>query len=214
MSSLIPKLIIAGLGASISPVAITLLITVMFRDHAKRNSLLFLFGFTLTLLAIGAVFVTFFHAAGSGGTSKIDGYIDISLGVICFALVPFAIKKKSKPPKEAGEQELRAYMAFTRGIIAMLINTSTLVIYIAGMHEISSAKLGLDDTILAMAVLTSITLVTLIVPIAIYFIFPQRSQKVLNSARTWLLGHAKVIGAVILVIFGAYFLTKGIIAIT
>jgi threonine/homoserine/homoserine lactone efflux protein len=211
MSNLLPKLVIAGLGASVSPVAIILLITVMFRDHARRNSLLYLLGFALTLVAIGVVGVTLFNKAGSGGTSKLDAYIDIILGFVCLALIPLAIKRKPKPPEEAAGGDLKASRAFYRGVVAMLINSSTIVIYVAGVHEISKAELGIADAVLALVILTAITLVTLIIPIAIYFISPRRAQKVLNSMRTWLLGHSKVIGIGILIIFGVYLLTKGII---
>ncbi len=214
MSTLLPKLVIAGLGASISPVAVILLITVMFRDHARRNSLLFLLGFTLTLVAIGVAGVTLLHTAGSGGTGKLDAYINIILGVVCLALIPLAIKRKPKPREEAAGGDLKASRAFYRGVVAMLINSSTIVIYVAGVHEISKAELGTADNVLAMAILTAITLVTLIIPIAVYFISPQRAQKVLNSMRTWLLGHSKAIGVGILIIFGVYLLAKGIIAVT
>jgi len=213
MSSLIPRVIVAGLGAAVSPVAITLLITVMFRDHARRNSLFFLLGFTVTLVAIGLVAVFLFHTADSGGTGKIDDYIDMGLGVLCLAAVPLVARKKPKQSKEDVEKDLKASRALSLGVFAMLVNSSTMVIYIAGVHEIIAAKLGKADGILAMAVLTLLTLVTLIIPIVIYFIFPKQSQRVLQSVRTWLQNHMKEIGMAILVIFGVYLLVKGIVAV-
>jgi threonine/homoserine/homoserine lactone efflux protein len=214
MSSLVPKLIVTGLGASVSPVAITLLITVMFRDHARRNSLLFLLGYTLTLLAIGVAVVSIFHGAGSGGSSKLNGYIDVAFGVLCLALIPLSVMRKARPPRETDEQELKASRAFYRGIVAMLINSSTMVIYIAGVHEISAARLGTADVILAIVILTMITLVTLVIPIFIYFVFPRMSQRVLGSVRTWLLDHTREIGVVVLLALGLFLLIKGIVAVT
>jgi hypothetical protein len=212
MNSLLPKLIVAGLGASVSPVAVILLLTVMMRDRARRNSLLFLAGFTLTLLVAGIAIASLMNAAGSGGTSKLDAYIDIVLGVACLAVVPLAIRRKPKPPKDESEDaDLKAFAAFTRGVVAMLINTSTWVIYIAGLHLITAANLGhISEEVLAILILTLVTLLTLIIPIAAYFIFPRKAQKVLGSARVWLVAHSKIIGLAILVIFGAYLLIKGI----
>lgn len=213
MSSLVPKLILTGLGASVSPVAVTLLITVMFRDHPRRNSLLFLLGFTLTLLAIGVTVATVLRSAGSGGTGKIDGYADIVLGVILLALIPLSLKRKARATGDAPEEHLKASSAFYRGIIAMLINTSTLVLYIAGVHEISAAKLSAADDVLAFAILTLVTLVTLIVPIAIYFVFPRKSEQILSKLSAWLFKHMKEIGVAVLLVFGVFLLIKGIVAV-
>lgn len=212
MNSLLPKLILTGLGAAVSPVAVILLITVMMRDRARRNSLLFLAGFTLTLLGVGIALVSLMHAAGSGGTGQRDAYIDIALGVACLAVVPLAIKRKPKPPKEGPEEtDLKPFAAFTRGVVAMLINSSTWVIYIAGLHLVTAAtNLDTAEEILSILILTFVTLLTLIIPIALSFIFPHKAQKILETARVWLVAHSKIIGIAILVIFGAYLLIKGI----
>ncbi len=213
MSSLVPKLILAGLGASVSPVAVTLLITVMFRDHPRRNSLLFLLGFTLALLAIGITAATVLNSAGSGGTGKVDGYADIVFGVILLALVPLSLKRKPRSTAEGPEEDLKASQAFFRGIIAMLINTSTLVLYIAGVHEISAANLNAAGDVLAFAILTLVTLVTLIVPIVIFFVFPRAAEQVLNRLRAWLFKHMREIGVAVLLVFGVILLVKGIVAV-
>lgn len=213
MSSLVPKLILIGLGASVSPVAVTLLITVMFRDHPRRNSLLFLLGFTLTLLTIGIAAATVLRGAGSGGTGNIDGYADIALGIILLALIPLSLKKKARSSGDAPEEHLKASRAFYRGIIAMLINTSTLVLYIAGVHEISAAKLSIAKDVLAFAILTLVTLVTLVIPIVIYFTFPRASEQILSRLSAWLFRHMKEIGVAVLLVFGVYLLIKGIVAV-
>jgi hypothetical protein len=211
MSNLLPKVVIAGLGAAVSPVAVILLITVLFREHARRNSLLFLAGFTLVLVAIGVVCMTLMDTAGSGRTGCLDAYLDVALGALCLALIPVAVRKKPKPRQEAGAGDLGSFGAFSRGMLAMLVNYSTMVIYIAGVHEISGADVSIAGTVLAMAVLTAVTLLTLLVPIAVYFIWPRRAQRALGSMRTWLLGHSKIIGVALLAVFAAYFLAKGII---
>jgi hypothetical protein len=213
MSSLVPKLILTGLGASVSPVAVTLLITVMFRDHARRNSLLFLLGFTLTLLAIGITSAAVFHRASSGGTSHVNAYVDLALGLLCLALIPLSLGRKGGQDPDDVEKDLKASRAFYRGIIAMLINTSTMVLYIAGVHEISAAKLSAAGNVLALAILTLVTLVTLIVPIVIYFAFPRKSEQVLGKLNAWLFKHMKEIGVAVLLVFGIYLLVKGIVAL-
>lgn len=211
MSRLIPSVILAGLAAAVSPVAVMVLLAVMMKEKARRNSLLFLLGYTLILIALGVVGVYVLKAGGSGTKSKVDGYVDIALGALCFAAMLLSLRPKKKQAKPAtGGKDLKASRAFLLGIIAMLTNVSTIVCYLSGAHEISKAEPGLGEGLLALALLIVVTLITVLIPIGIYFIFPTRSDKVLSTFNAWLSRHSKVIGASVLLIFGAYLLIKGI----
>jgi len=213
MAQLIPHVIVAGLAAAISPVAVMVLLSVMMRKNARRNSLLFLFGFTLVLIALGVVGIFVFRAGGSGVKSKVDGYIDVALGVLCLAAILLSLRPKKKKAEPETEKDLEASRAFLLGAGSMLVNTSTIICYVSGAHEISRAKLPVYDDIIALALLTAITLLTLLIPIAVYYAFPTKAEKVLGSLNSWLARHGNVIGAAVLLIFGAYLLTKGIKAL-
>ena len=212
MAELIPRVIVAGLAASISPVSVMFLLSVMTRKNVRRNSLLFLLGFTLVLIAMGVVGIFVFHAGGSGAKSKVDAFIDLGLGVLCLAAIPLALRPKKKAePRTA--KDLKASQAFLLGAGSLLVNTSTIICYAVGAHEISAAKLAVYDDLFALALLTATTLLTLLIPIAVYYASPTKSDKVLGSLNSWLARHSKVIGAAVLLIFGAYLLTKGIRAL-
>jgi len=210
MGDLIPKLILTGLAASISPVAVMILITVLSRKDAKRNSLLWLLGFTLTLFALGFAGVYLLSAGGSGGTSDLDAYIDISLGALCLLAIPFDLlrSKKSGGPKVEGEMSVKR--AFFLGCISMLVNSSTFIIFISGLHEISRSNLMVLEEIISLVILTVFTLTTVLVPIALYFLFPSRSERALAALQGWLTKHKKVIGTATLLIFGVYLLVEGL----
>ena len=101
MGHLIPQVLIIGLCAAVSPVAIMILLAIMVKKDAKRNSLLFLAGYTLVLVGVGVAAMFLFSAATKKpGTS--DAVIDIVLGAVCLALIPFTLKRKPKPQKETG----------------------------------------------------------------------------------------------------------------
>lgn len=213
MAGLIPRVIIAGLAASISPVAVMVLLSVMMRKHARRNSLLFLLGFTLVLIAFGVTVIFLFSAGGSGSKHNVDGFIDLALGALCLAAIPITLRRKKKQEETETEKDLKAPRAFLLGAGSMLVNTSTIVCYLAGAHEISAAKLNVSDDIFALALLTAITLLTLLIPIAVYYAFPTKAERVLGSLNAWLSRHSKVIGAAVLLLFGVYLLAKGLKAV-
>jgi hypothetical protein len=209
MNTLIPRVIIIGLAASVSPIAIMFLISILSKRHARRNSLIFLLGYTLTLTALGIVGVFVFHLGSGGGTSKVNGYIDLVLGIICLLAIPFSIRKPKKQEATEVESDLKTSRAFSLGSFAMIVNTSTLIIYIPGLHAIAAAGLEPFDDIIALALLTLFTLTSLIIPIIIYFALPERSEKVLASFHVWLSKHSKMIGTVVLLAIGVYLLIQG-----
>jgi hypothetical protein len=213
MGNILPRLVIIGLAASVSPVAVMVLASVLSRNNARRNSLIWLLGFASTLIALGVVVVYLFHVGGSGGTSKVDGYIDIALGALCLLLIPWSLLKRQKEQGPKVEHDLNAFGALSLGCVSMAVNSSTLVIFISGLHVISKARLAAYESALAVATLTIFTLITVLIPMAIYFIFPVKSEKLLASLKTWLTKHKKVIGIGILLIFGIYLLEKGIRAV-
>jgi len=215
MNSLIPKVILIGLAASISPVAVMVLITLMFSKRPLRNSLFFLLGFTLTLVAIAVVVVFVFHAGEHSSKSNFDAWIDIVLGALCLLAIPLSVLRKEKPKERGGKtaKPLTPVKSFTIGVGTMMINTSTMIIYISGVHIISAAKVGTADDVIAIALMTAVTLVTLLIPILLYVIFPKRARKMLGSLKDWLFKHNKVIGAAILLLIGGVLLFNGIKAL-
>jgi hypothetical protein len=209
MTELLPKLILVGLGAAVSPIAITVLISVMLKKHPVRNALLFLLSYTMVLIAIGIAWLLLLHLGGHVKKTPVDGYIDIALGVLCLLMIPLAWKRRRKQG-EPETHEMKGAAAFTLGGASMLVNFTTIPIYVSGLHMISSAKLPLFDDLLAMMVLTLVTLLTLIIPIVIYSTFPKTAEGALSSLSDWLNRNQRVIGVAILLIFGVFLLIKGI----
>lgn len=215
MAELIPKLIAYGLGAAVSPVAVIVLLTLMMRKGPLKNALIFLVGFTIMLVAIGVVMGFVLHFGGSGEKSAFDDWVDVALGVLCLALIPVSLLRKKKDQGGGVEEDrgIKASRAFVLGAATMAVNTSTMVIYAAGMHAVSQANLSRLDVVLSIAILTFVTLLSLLVPILIYVAAPQKAGKVLASLQSWLNRHKKVIGAGVLAVFGVYLLAKGLTAL-
>lgn len=210
MGNLITNVILIGLGAAVSPVAIMILLAIMVKKNARRNSLLFLAGFTLVLVAIGIASLYLFKAGDAGKHQTFDGWVDVTLGLMCLGWIPFAWKKKPRQQKPEDEG-MKPFSALTLGMIAMLINGSTFVLYVSGAHAIEQANgIGAGGHVVAFVVLTFATLTTLLVPITIYQISPKRSQKLMDALGAWLARHNKIIAVAILLVFATYLLWRGI----
>lgn len=255
------RMVLTGLAASVSPVAVLALVSVLTKGNARRNALLFLLGFTVTLLCLGFAGIFLFRLGGGEGKGRVNGYIDLSLGVLCLLamlrelhreedkagheeqggengegrreksekerlgkrLKRFSGKRKRDQGVECQEEldgvgrgrpgaqrELRAAKALSLGCLSMLVNFSTLVIFVSGLHAIGAAKMGVLAGLLALLVMTAFTLSTLLAPIAVLFSFPSQSELLLRALRDWLAKHRRAVGSLVLAAFGVYLLAKGI----
>jgi threonine/homoserine/homoserine lactone efflux protein len=203
-------MIVFGLLASVSPLAIMVLVSLMLTKKPMKNALSFLAGFTMILVALGAVAVFVLHVGTSKAGHTADAWIDIGLGIICLALIPVSMRKKKEKPQKNKARPLSPAKAFSIGMVTMCINASTIVIYVAGAHAVTEAHVGAAQDAVALVVLTLFTLSTLLLPMAIYAVFPKKSDRLLAALRVWLVKHQKAIGVGLLIIFGVYLLAKGI----
>jgi len=212
MGSLIPKMILIGLAASVSPVSIMVLISIMLTKNPLKNALSFLLGFILVLIAYGVIGDLIFRSA-KPNKGHVGGYIDIALGVLCLLAIILVFFRSKKPKAEKTGGSFGAGKALGIGAATMAINTSTIIIYIAGVHEVAMAKVGTVGSIVLLLVLSFFTLLTLFVPITVYVLFPKKASALLEKLRGWLVKHNTVIASGILVLFGVYLLVKGIMEV-
>lgn len=213
MDEILPKVVIAGLAASVSPVAIMVLISVMFARNALRNALVFLAGYTSAMVALGVIGVFILHLGGSGKKSEVDAYIDIAAGVLCLLAILLVLRKKKTPEKKEDYGGLGPAKVLALGFVTMLVNSSTIICYLSGAHAVSAAGVDTADKLLGLAVLTAVSLVTLVVPIVFYAVFPRRAKKALGELKGWLSRHSRAISVVVLAAFGVYLIVKGITAV-
>lgn len=215
MDNLFYQLVLTGLAASVSPLPVAVLIDILSFKNPVRSSLVYLLGFTLTLFALGvaALYIIQIGSSSSLLPKNTEAYIDIGLGIACFGLIFFVMRKRpgqEEDRKDKVGSQMKAYTAFILGCVLMITDYSTLVIYVSGLHLIGTAKLGLDDDVLALGLLTFITLLTLMVPIALYIISPEKAGKLLAYTGAWLTKHSKIIGSIILAFFGFYLVMRGL----
>lgn len=214
MSHLSQQVIVTGLAASVSPIAIVACIDMLSLKNPVKSSLAYLSGFTLTLLGLGFAGVYIFQIGQSSILPKsVGAYLDIALGVICFGLLLHVLRKQpSQKQANAGKADraMNPGKAFIIGTLIMTSNLSTLVIFVSGLRIIMAAELGITQDILYLAALTLITLTTVIAPLLIYLLSPQTAGKLLASIGTWLNEHSKIISVIILAVFGFYLIMRGL----
>lgn len=228
MIALLAKLTPLAIGAAVSPVMLAATILILSgRDRPLRRAIAFALGAIVVLSAVG-VFALFVLGAasdsGSTGTNQPRRHadtIDIGFGVLLLALagrqVARILKGRAKPDV-SDDEEIEAAVPehgtsttkyFAGGAAAMVMNFSTVVIYIPAVRIIAEPGHTTAEKTVGLVYVTLIAMAVTIIPIALYASAPKFAARILEPVGTWTKRHSKEIGAAILFVFGIYLLFKG-----
>ncbi len=133
--------------------------------------------------------------------------------VLVFALKTWlnAPDPNAPPPKwMAAIESSTMGEAFLVGVITMVTNVTTLVLYVSGLKEIVTANVDIVGSFIALALFILLVMVELLVPIAIYAVAPVHASSILSSAKRWLEKNNRVVTIILLVAYGIFLLAKSI----
>ncbi len=220
MNSVIGEILPLALGVAISPVPIIAVILMLFSKQAKRNSLAFLLGWILGLLAVASIVYVIAGAAdisSSSGPSKAASILRILLGLLLFFA---AFRQWRKRPKPGEEVAMPKWMASidalsagkSLGLAALLsgVNPKNLMLTLSAAVTVAQAGLATGSVILAFAIYILIASATVAAPVLVYLIMGEKADKTLNSWKTWLTENNDTVMCVLFLVFGMVLLGKGI----
>jgi hypothetical protein len=194
-------------ASAVSPLLFTFaLLVASQKDRSLLKSLLFLLGSAVAIFAIG--FVIFFLLAQISPektfTQK-DAYIDVVIGLL---LIGFAIRQfiKKKPKKDKPSKNLAPIAALSLGFGLMVVNTSTIIMYLPAAHIASYYSNAVKLELLVMMVVFS--LIPAIAPPAMLRVI--RSEKTLNSIKTFVSVNGRYIIAAVFGVLGILEIVKAL----
>lgn len=216
MGAAIGQILGMAVGVAISPVPIIATILMLFSTHAKSNSIAFLVGWIVGLVAVATI-VLVIEFEGSDGSSDVAGWVKVVIGVVFLLL---AVKQWRSRPRGGEQPPMPAWMAsiddFTAvksfGLAALLsgVNPKNLGLTIAAASSIGAAGLTGSEEAAVVAVYVLIASSTLMVPVVGYLVAGDRMRPALDSMKAWLLVNNSVVMAVLFVVLGAKVLGDGI----
>lgn len=216
MGELLAQVIPLAVGAMISPVLLIVqVLTLTGREKPVARAIAIAAGSAVTLLAITAVLAT--AAAGiqvehQTGPDPVGAAIRGVCALVLLALGARSLARRGSPQGDRGKRlanvKTRGY--FVVGLLAMLSNVTSLVLYIPAMHLIVHANVDGGGKLAATAMLFAFTMLPLWLPLAMTLSLGSRSTAVLSRLNAVVTKHTEVINAVICFAFAAY-LTYGAI---
>lgn len=205
----------AVLGA-LSPFNISIVILMLLSpDHPIARALAFIGGFVASLLVIGMLTVSFFVNVYVPPLRPGAYVLITTLGAV---LIVVGIRQLltqtdlDEPPSAWMKKisQFRPLTAFVVGLLMSMLGLKTLAIYVSCLSIIMTANLGFVTQLNTVILVTFIMIVTMLIPVVIFLIEPQRGKEILQRMREWMIKRQHKIAGTVLVIVGAAIVLAGI----
>jgi threonine/homoserine/homoserine lactone efflux protein len=206
-----------ALGAAVSPtVLIANLLVLSSPQKARIRGSAFAIGGFAVLTVVGVLALTVLHTAAEnrGKDAALFAWVDIVFAAL-LALVGLRSllrPPKPEPPSDRASKLAHAptydYLAF--GVVIMLTNVTTLMLFIPAMKDIAVAD-GAAAAKVGMAVLVIlITTLVIWVPLGLDLVAPHTAGRVLGRLNRFLSEHQRTVGIAVAFGFAVYLAVKGV----
>lgn len=217
MGAVFVELLPLIVGAAVLPVWIVMTLFLLRSERGVWKAAAFVAGATIVRLIQGVVFGFVFEAADDGGGET--GIIAATLLLVAgIAMLITAVKKWRKeedpdapPPKwMAMLQGLSVAKAFGIGALLMALALKQWVFTLSAIAIVEQAGVGLAAGVLAFLLFVIGAQLLVAAPIVAYAIAPAATGKLLDTAQSWLTRYERLILTGVSLVFGLWFLWKGI----
>jgi hypothetical protein len=202
-----------AVGIALSPIPIIAVVLMLTSRRAKVNGPMFVLGWLLGLGVVGAIALPLAGAGGassSGSPATWVSWVKIALGVL---LLLVAARQFRGRPRGDDQPHMPKWMATiddtkpvgALGLAAVLsgANPKNLLLAVGGAAAIAGTGIPGGEQALAYLVFAVIGTLGVGVPVAIYFVLGDRSEKLLAGLKDWMTDHNAVIMSVLCLIIGA-----------
>lgn len=214
----IGQLLPIALAAAVSSIPITATILILVSDRRDEAALPYLLGLVLGA-AVFLILATIVAQALPGGRDRDHqtavGVLEILVGaaLVLSGLVTLArqrsVRQSELPGWMSRLDELHAGPAFGLGLALNVRPKAVLLVVAAGL-VLRRASLELRGTAVAMIFFLAVATSTVVTPIILTLMSPERMGPRLTRTRAWLTAYGPAVTAVVVILVGALVLGSGI----
>ena len=217
MSDSLPGLIVLALGGSVAPPLLLLSILFLGSQRPLPNAGALALGYFATCAVIGISGLVLFGGAESA-VSTVGRVISATVGALLIVLGLRSLLQSpgpgaSPPAWIESIDSISPPMAFGVGMALFPLQVKNLAIFVACLNLIIASSLSLKGSIAELALVLVVFAIPVLVLIGLYAAAPQRAQAMLGFLRTWIGKHNRTVTVVVCVVFGAFFLVRGLMGV-
>jgi hypothetical protein len=214
MSELLPGLILLAIGGSVAPPLLLLTLLFLGSRRPLPNAGALALGYFATCAAIGVSGLILFGGAESI-LSMVGRIISVTVGALLIVLGLRSLLKApdpdvSPPAWMESIDSMSPPRAFGIGGALFPLQIKNLAIFVACLNLIVASSLSLEGSILALMLVLVVFAIPVLVLIGLYAAVPRRAATMLGSLQTWMRKRNRAITVVICLVFGAFFLVRGL----
>jgi hypothetical protein len=214
-----------GLGLAValcSPVSVVTVIVLLGMPAGRRRAIAFVVGWLLAIVLIGAVTVFVLHGQDFSSSkttpSKTASAVEILVGCVILLVSARAFRRRSRAASAPNAETPKwlGRLDQSNWLLAVLVGAFMLTysLSLAAASEILKADVSTADGAIAFAVYALASITTIVAPIIVVLVAPDRSAARLEGWRRWLLGNSRTVGLVALMVIGAILIGRGILDLT
>ncbi len=207
MGTLIPEIAALGLAVALtSPGSVVTVIALLTMSNGVRRAIAFICGWILAIgvLAVLMIFVLHGQDFGSRNTtpSRTASAIEVVLGSLLVIVSLRGLRRPSQQTKSQSPPKWLDRIDRTNWALGIVVGAFmlTFTLTVAAMAEILKANVGAVDAAVACLVFALTSIVTIAAPVVVVLLAPDRSAQVLATWKAWLLGHARSIALILLML--------------
>lgn len=219
MSSLWATLAPLIAGGALVPIQLIITILLLRSGGGPKVAAAFVAGMTSLRLVQGVVFGLLFAAGDTGGAEAtgpgpvVSGVL-LALAVVLYATAAkqvFAHEDPDAPPKWITMTEsMSAGKAFLLGAGSLAIGAKFWVFTLGAIGAIGDADLNRTSAVITFIAFAVATVSAHLIVLAVAVMLPKQSASALDATASWLKGHNRIIVIVLGLVFGTWFLLKGL----
>jgi threonine/homoserine/homoserine lactone efflux protein len=223
MNEAIGQVMAVGVGVGLSPVPIVAVVLMLATPRARSNGPAFVLGWIAGLAIVGTVVLL---VSGGADATDDDGpatWVSVLKLVLGGLLVALAVKQWRGRPRGDASPPLPKWMrtidafqppkALGTGALLSGVNPKNLLLTVAAAAAIAQTGVSGGEQALALAVFIAVGSLGVGAPLALFFLLGDRSQRLLDELKAWMVAHNAAIMATILLVLGAKLVGDGLTAL-
>ena len=213
MGNAIGEILPLAIGVAISPVPIITVVLMLGTPRARANGPAFAVGWLAGLTIVGAIVLLL----ASGNAAEDDGspatwasVLEFVFGVLLLLMAARIWRGRPKPGQEAEMPKwmqtidgFSAGKSFGAGALLSGLNPKNLALTIAAATAIAQTGIPGGKQAVALAVFVVVGSLTILAPVAIYFLMGAKAKEILDDLKGFMQAHNAAIMAVLLLVLGA-----------
>ena len=213
MGEAIGSVLPLAIGVAISPVPIIAIVLMLGTPRARTNGPAFAVGWLAGLTIVGTIVLVLANGnatSDTGGPATWASVLKLVFGVLFLLLAVHSWRGRPKPGEEAQVPKwMQAIDGFTGGkslgVGALLsgLNPKNLALTAAAATVIAQTEISGGQETVALAVFIILGSLTILAPVAIYFLMGAKAKQILDGLKDFMGEHNAAIMTVLLLVLGA-----------